>query len=162
MCSPSADTLNRALVISNDPMIHAELARSYARLQRPGETMQAIQAAEQSGGKDYKVLLVTANALQIMGSRDQAMMRYSHALESSDDADRLRVRLALGMLFAEEGKTADRRERKMPPRACCAHRRAGQSVAGRRLGPQAKGQPWAAPRSRRCSLVEGRCVVERR
>lgn len=103
----SADTLNRALAVSNDPMIHAELARSYAKLQRPSEAMQAIQAAEKSGGKDYKVLLVTANALQIMGDRDQAMMRYSRALESSDDEERLRVRLALGMLFAEEGKTAD-------------------------------------------------------
>jgi tetratricopeptide (TPR) repeat protein len=103
----SAETLKSALSISSDPMVHAELARSYARLQRPDEAMQQIQAAEQSGGKDYKVLLVTADALQIMGNHDQAMMRYSRALESSDDADRLRVRLALGMLFAEEGKAVD-------------------------------------------------------
>ena len=68
--------------------------------------MQAIDSAESTGGKDYKILLVTADALRILGRRDQAMTRYSRALESSDE-DRLQVRLALGRLFAEEGKAAD-------------------------------------------------------
>ena len=49
---------------------------------------------------------MTADALRILGHRDQAMTRYARALESSDE-DRLQVRLALGRLFAEEGKTAD-------------------------------------------------------
>ena len=103
----SAETLQHALSISNDAMIRAELARSDARLQRSDDAMRQIAAAERTGGKDYKVLLVTADALQIMGQREQAMTRYSRALESSDDADRLRVRLALGMLFAEEGRVED-------------------------------------------------------
>jgi tetratricopeptide (TPR) repeat protein len=103
----SAETLRTALAIApNDPMISAELARSYAQLGRSAESMQSIETAERLGGRDYKVLLVTADALRLQGKRDEAMMRYSRALESSDE-DRLEVRLALGRLFAEEGKPAD-------------------------------------------------------
>ena len=103
----SADTLRSALAIApNDPMISAELARSYAQLGQSAESMQAIETAERLGGKDYKILLVTADALRIEGKREDAMKRYSRALESSDE-DRLEVRLALGRLFAEEGKPAD-------------------------------------------------------
>jgi len=102
---PSADTLTQALSVSDDPMIHAQLARSYARLQQEDQAMHSIEAAERTGGRDYRVLLVTADALQIMGRRDQAMTRYSRALETSDD--RLKVRLALGRLFAAEGKQVD-------------------------------------------------------
>ena len=103
----SADTLQRALAVApNDPMILARLGRSYAQLGRSSEAMQAIDSAERAGGRDYKVLLVTADALRILGHRDEAMTRYARALESSDE-DRLQVRLALGRLFAEEGHTAD-------------------------------------------------------
>ena len=103
----SAETLHSALaVVPNDPMISAQLGRSYARLHRPAEALQAIDVAERNGGKDYKVLLVTADVLRILGHRDQAMNSYVRALESSDE-DRLQVRLALGRLFAEEGKTSD-------------------------------------------------------
>ncbi|MGP0021465.1 MAG: tetratricopeptide repeat protein [Candidatus Sulfotelmatobacter sp.] len=108
----AADTLHDALaVVPNDPvsnnaMISAQLARCYARLSRLADAAQAIDSAERAGGTDYKVLLVTADALRILGRRDQAMTRYTRALESSDD-DRLQVRLALGRLFAEEGKTSD-------------------------------------------------------
>jgi tetratricopeptide (TPR) repeat protein len=41
-----------------------------------------------------------------MGHRDQAMAWYARALEGSDE-NRLEVRLALGRLFADEGKTSD-------------------------------------------------------
>jgi tetratricopeptide (TPR) repeat protein len=102
---PSADTLTQALSVSDDPMIHAQLARSYARMQQDDQAMHSIESAERTGGRDYRVLLVTADALQILGRRDQAMTRYSRALETSDD--RLKVRLALGRLFAAEGKQAD-------------------------------------------------------
>jgi tetratricopeptide (TPR) repeat protein len=103
----SADTLHSALAVApNDPMILAQLARSYAQLRRSSEAMQAIESAEHAGGKDYKILLVTADVLRVLGHRDQAMTRYSRALESSDE-NRLQVRLALGRLFAEEGHTAD-------------------------------------------------------
>lgn len=103
----SADTLHRALAVAPDnPMISAQLGRSYAQLGQSSEAMQAIDAAEREGGKDYRVLLVTADALRILGRRDQAMTRYMRALESSDN-DGLQVRLALGRLFAEKGNTAD-------------------------------------------------------
>jgi tetratricopeptide (TPR) repeat protein len=103
----SADSLHRALAFSpNNPMILAQLARSYAQLGRSSEAMQALDSAERAGGKDYKVLLATADALRLLGRRDLAMTRYAQALDSSDE-DRLQLRLALGRLFAEEGKAAD-------------------------------------------------------
>ena len=103
----SAATLQDALAVApNNPMILAQLGRSYAKLGRANEAMQAIASAERAGGKDYKILLVAADALRILNRRDQAMTTYEWALESSD-ADRLQVRLALGQLFAEEGKAAD-------------------------------------------------------
>jgi tetratricopeptide (TPR) repeat protein len=103
----SAETLRNALAVApSDPMISAELGRSYAKLGRSSEALQAIDSAERTGGRDYKVLLVSADALRILGHRDQAMTVYSRALESSDE-DRLQVRLALGRLFAEEGKASD-------------------------------------------------------
>jgi len=113
----AADTLHNALAVvpnnpvSNKAMISAQLARCYAQLRRLADATQAIDSAERAGGNDYKVLLVTADALRILGRRDQAMTRYTQALESSDadrlNEDRLQVRLALGRLFAEEGKTSD-------------------------------------------------------
>ena len=103
----SAETLHNALAVApNNAMISAELAKSYAQLNRSSEAIQAIAVAERVGGRDYKVLLVTADALRIMGRSNDAMMRYSRALETSDE-DRLQVRLALGRLFVEEGKAAD-------------------------------------------------------
>jgi len=102
--------------VSNHAMISAQLARCYAQLHRSTDATQAIDSAERAGGNDYKVLLVTADALRLLGRRDQAMTRYTRALESPDedrpdddrpDEDRLQVRLALGRLFAEEGKTSD-------------------------------------------------------
>jgi tetratricopeptide (TPR) repeat protein len=104
----SATTLQSALKVApGDPMISAQLGRSYAKLGRSSEAMQAIASAERSGGRNYKVLLVTADALRILNRHDQAMTTYARALESSDDAERLQVRLALGRLFADEGKAAD-------------------------------------------------------
>jgi tetratricopeptide (TPR) repeat protein len=103
----SADTLHGALAVApNDPMILAQMGRSYARLGRSSEALQAIESAERTGGKDYKVLLVTADTLRILNRREQAMTTYARALESSDE-NRLQVRLALARLFADEGKTSD-------------------------------------------------------
>ena len=64
------------------------------------------QADEKSGSGDYKVLLTTAEALIAMGNHDQAMERYTRALDLSN-ADRLHVRLALARLFAQNHKSAD-------------------------------------------------------
>lgn len=101
----SAETLKAGLAVApNDAMMLAQLGRSYARLNRSSDALQAIDSAEHAGGNDYKVLLVAADALRILNRRDQAMTVYTRALESSDE-DRLEVRLALGRLFAEEGKS---------------------------------------------------------
>jgi len=104
----SVDTLHGAFAVApDDPMISAQLGRSYAQLKRSSDALQAIDAAERAGGgKDYKVVLVIADTLRMMGHRDQAMTWYARALEGSDE-DRLEVRLALGRLFADEGKTSD-------------------------------------------------------
>lgn len=102
----SAATLERARDIAqNNGMILAQLGRSYAKLGRSSEALDAIHSAQRIGGKDYKVLLVTADALRVLNRRDEAMTVYARALESSDE-NRLQVRLALGQLFAEEGKSA--------------------------------------------------------
>ena len=80
----AADTLHNALAVvpnnpvsnnpvSNKAMISAQLARCYAQLRRSADATQAIDSAERAGGNDYKVLLVTADALRILGRRDQAM-----------------------------------------------------------------------------------------
>lgn len=103
----SADTLRSGLAVApNDPMISAQLAKVYAKLRQPAQAMQAIETAERLGAKDYKILLVTADALRMLGHRNEAMSRYERALESSDE-NRLQVRLALGRLFAEEGRDGD-------------------------------------------------------
>ena len=108
---PGSNTAVSNTLVSNHPlsnkaMISAQLARCYAQLGRSADAKQAIDSSELVGGTDYKFLLVTADALRILGHRDQAMIRYTRALDSSDE-DRLQVRLALGRLFAEEGKTSD-------------------------------------------------------
>src|ERR1700689_2137281 len=77
----AADTLQNALAVvpdnsgsnhplSNKAMISAQLARCYAQLSRSADAMQAIDSAERAGGMDYKVLLVTADALRILAHRD--------------------------------------------------------------------------------------------
>ena len=103
----SVETLRGGLTVApNDPMILAQLGRSYAKLGRAEDAAQAVVSAQRLGGRDYKVLLVSADAMRIMKQNEQAMTIYSRALETADD-DRLEVRLALARLFAEEGKTAD-------------------------------------------------------
>jgi tetratricopeptide (TPR) repeat protein len=103
----SVDTLRSALAVApDDGMILAQLGRSYARLHQAPQALQAIESAERFGGKDYKVLLVAADGLRMLGRNDQAMTVYERALEGSDE-NRLEVRLALARLFAEEGKQSD-------------------------------------------------------
>jgi tetratricopeptide (TPR) repeat protein len=103
----SADTLKQVLTLFPDsPLANAQLARSYASLDRDDDATKAIQAAEKTGGTDYRVLLATADALLVMGNRDQSMQRYTRALDLSG-SDRLRVRLALARLFAQGHHSAD-------------------------------------------------------
>jgi len=103
----SADSLNRGISVApNQPLLYAQLARSYARLGRVSDANTVVARAEKEGGKDYRILLATAEALAVLGERDQASERYATALDLSD-ADRLHVRLALARFFAQEHKSND-------------------------------------------------------
>jgi tetratricopeptide (TPR) repeat protein len=105
--SDTAETLKSGLAgMPNDPMLLAQLGRADARLGQSADALQAITSAQKTGGRDYKVLLVTAEALRLLHHRDEAMSVYARALEGSDE-DRLQIRLALARTFAEEGKAAD-------------------------------------------------------
>jgi len=104
----SITSLQKALTISpNNHLASAQMATSYATLGNAPSALQAVGKAESGeGNTDYRTLLATAGALQILGQRDQAMERYSRALDLSN-ADRLHVRLALGRFFAQQHKAAD-------------------------------------------------------
>lgn len=104
----SIDSLNNALKLAPDNhLAGAQLARSYAKAGNAPDALRAITRAESNGGSsDYRTLLATAGALQILGEHDQAMERYTRALDLSN-ADRLHVRLALGRFFAQQHKVED-------------------------------------------------------
>ena len=104
----SVDSLNKALALAPDNhLASAQLARSYAKAGNSADALRAITQAESNGGSsDYHTLLATAGALEILGQRDQAMERYTSALDLSN-SDRLHVRLALGRFFAQQKKAAD-------------------------------------------------------
>jgi tetratricopeptide (TPR) repeat protein len=104
----SIESLQKAISIAPaNHLASAQLARSYAMLGDAASTAQAIAKAESGEGvSDYRVLLANAGALQILGQHDQAMDRYSRALDLSN-ADRLHVRLALGRFFAQQHKASD-------------------------------------------------------
>ena len=104
----SIDSLNNALKLAPDHhLASAQLARSYAKAGNTFDALQAITRAESNGGSsDYRTLLATAGALQILGEHDQAMERYTRALDLSN-SDRLHVRLALGRFFAQQHKVED-------------------------------------------------------
>ncbi|MBV8477052.1 MAG: tetratricopeptide repeat protein [Acidobacteria bacterium] len=105
----SIQTLNTALKYGQDPMLYAQMARSYAKLHREPEAMRAIEVAEKNGGRDSRILLATAQALITLNNRNAAMNRYAEALELSE-ADRLRTRLAVARLFAQEKRWQDARQ----------------------------------------------------
>ena len=100
-------TLNDAVKNAGpDPMVYAQMARAYARLRRDQDANRSIQQAEAAGGTNSKILMATAEALLLMGDRDQAMQRYARALDLSE-ADRLQTRIALARLFAQQNKWPD-------------------------------------------------------
>ena len=102
-------TLNTALKYGQDPMVYAQMARSYAELHRESDAMKSIDTAEKIGGRDSKVLLATAQALLTLGNRNAAMNRYAEALELSE-SDRLKTRISVARLFAQEKKWTDARQ----------------------------------------------------
>jgi tetratricopeptide (TPR) repeat protein len=105
----SIQTLNTGLKYGRDPMLHAQMARSYAELHREAEAMRAIEMAEKTGSRDSRILLATAQALLTLNNRNAAMSRYAEALELSE-ADRLKTRLAVARLFAQEKHWDDARQ----------------------------------------------------
>jgi tetratricopeptide (TPR) repeat protein len=102
-------TLDTGLKYGQDPMLYAQMARDYAQLHRESEAMRAIDMAEKTGGRDSRILLATAQAFLILNNRNAAMNRYAEALELSE-ADRLKTRLAVARLFAQEKHWDDARQ----------------------------------------------------
>ena len=102
-------TLNTGLKYGQDPMLYAQMARDYAQLHRESDAKTAIAQAEKTGSRDSKILLATAQALLTLNDRNAAMNRYAQALELSE-TDRLRTRLAVARLFAQEKHWDDARQ----------------------------------------------------
>ena len=91
----------------NNSTLYAQLARSYAQLHDRDATLLNIGLAErQSQGLDPKqqvaVLLMTGEALNLLGDQDAALQRYGEALNVTD-SERISVRLAIARLMASEG-----------------------------------------------------------
>ena len=86
----------------DDPLVYAQLARSYAQLHRRDEAMQAVRSAEQNSGDNSRVLMATGDALMTIGEHQAAMDRYARALDAPN-SDRVGTRLALARLFSESG-----------------------------------------------------------
>ena len=107
----SIASLNEALKYHSpdEPLLYAQMARSYARLQRDPEALKDIETAERTGRGNSRVLLTTAETLMILGEHDQAMQRYTNLLDLSE-TDGLETRLSLARLFATEDKWADAHE----------------------------------------------------
>jgi tetratricopeptide (TPR) repeat protein len=100
-----------------DPLIYAELARSYAQLHDRDQTLHYVQLAEQhaesrpTSKADEKrgesaVYVSTGEALSALGDQKAAMERFEKALDAPD-SDRVAVRLAIAKLMASEDHTND-------------------------------------------------------
>jgi tetratricopeptide (TPR) repeat protein len=111
------DELQVAQKLSPDNhAIYAQLARSYAQLHDREQTLRYVQMAEQSAqltqltatdqsGKS-RVLISTGQALSLLGDQKGAMERFERAL-AMPGSDRIRVRLAIAQVMANEGHLED-------------------------------------------------------
>jgi tetratricopeptide (TPR) repeat protein len=101
----------------DDPLIYAQLARSYAQLHDRDQTLQYVQLAEQhaesthTSKADQKrgesaVFVSTGEALSTLGDQKAAMERFEKALDAPD-SDRIAVRLAIAKLMASEDHPND-------------------------------------------------------
>ena len=93
-------------IAPGNSLTYALLARSYAHLGDRPSTLQYVRLAEQTG--ESSVFLSTADALSMIGDRDEAMQRFERAL-TAPDSDRLSVRLAIAKLMANNGEWDDSR-----------------------------------------------------
>jgi len=85
---------------------YARLARSYAQLADREKTQQYVRLAEQND--DSSVLVLTAEALSIIGERESAMQRFQKAL-TAPNGNRLDVRLNIARMMAEDKEWEDAR-----------------------------------------------------
>ncbi len=111
------DELQIAQTLSPDNnAIYAQLARSYAQLHDREQTLLYVQRAEQSAqltqptatdqSGESRVLVSTGQALSLLGDQKGAMERFERALAMLG-SDRIRVRLAIAQVMANEGHLED-------------------------------------------------------
>ena len=106
----AADLLRQLSAAKPDqPLVYARLAQVYAQLHNQPETLHYAQEAERVGKGQSGILLTTGEAFLTLGERDQAMQRFSRALEAPE-GDAVETRLAIARLFAREGRGAEARQ----------------------------------------------------
>lgn len=100
-------------------MVYAWLARSWAQLQNPAETLQYVHIAEEHAvlkpaaatprgtvSNTSQVFLLTGQALSQIGDQDAAMLRFRRAL-TTPGSDRVGVRLAIARMMVDKNHTQD-------------------------------------------------------
>jgi len=107
---------SRGPLSPDDPLIYAQLARSYAELRDRDQTLQNVQLAEQKSPNPLRqkirsatralYLSTTGQALSALGDNKGAMERFERALDPPN-ADRISVRLAIGRLMANQDHSED-------------------------------------------------------
>ena len=75
-------------------------AQIYARQDDRDNAHREIKLAEQYGNREAKILMATGDALLTLGEKDEAMQRFTRALDAPGQSH-LGVRLALARLYAE-------------------------------------------------------------
>ncbi|MFP5227710.1 MAG: tetratricopeptide repeat protein [Acidobacteriota bacterium] len=117
----AVDELNIAQKLdpSND-MVYAWLARSWAELDNPAQTIQYVHIAEQRAmlkravanpnpnepSEASQIFLLTGEALNHLGDQKAAMDRFRRAL-TMQNSDRIGVRLAIADIMAQKNHTQD-------------------------------------------------------
>jgi len=120
----SVDELTIAQKLAPDNvMVYAWLARSWAELDNPAETMQYVKIAEQramlkpasatasgrpGGPEAAQIFLLTGESLSTLGDHTAAMERYRRAL-TLPGSDRVGVRLAIAEAMEQKNQTQDAR-----------------------------------------------------
>ena len=106
--------------LPEDAAIYALMARAHASLRDREQTLRDVQLAEEYAGRELvsvhkidsqqsslsDIYVSTGEALSTLGDQDGAMERFSKALVASN-SNRVRVRLAIARLMAQQNQTAD-------------------------------------------------------
>jgi len=117
----AVDELNIAQKLDpNNTMVYAWLARSWAELDNPAQTMQYVKIAEERAmikpasatrnpanpSEAAEIFLLTGEALNHLGEQNAAMERYRRAL-TMPGSDRVGVRLDIADMMAHKDHTED-------------------------------------------------------